>query len=334
MNEMERKAFWNTLCSLKSNDKFPENIIKYPKYLYRYRSLTIKSLEDVKSNKLSFSTSNYYDDPFDTFLRIDKNELLRSIDEFFQQNDVIRKIEFIYGKIGMRFNENEINKKMESFNTNDFCNKIVKLIKRVIRNTLRSYTLSACFSENGLNETLWIKYANQHKGFVLIYDMEDEANYLCGKQEKCHNCVIKDSNTSLYPIYYSDEPYDATEYAKWFTASLLLRQFTSNETRDDIIFNLFPRMEWEREKITLIKKKCHMYDQEWRMISSIWHNKPITMGWKPYGIILGLNMSNDEKSLVYSNAKLAGIENIFECYINDLDELSYRNLKKIDLWKE
>ena len=31
MNEMERKAFWNTLCSLKSNDKFPENIIKYPK---------------------------------------------------------------------------------------------------------------------------------------------------------------------------------------------------------------------------------------------------------------------------------------------------------------
>lgn len=93
-------------------------------------------------------------------------------------------------------------------------------------------------------------------------------------------------------------------------------------------------MEWEREKITLIKKKCHMYDQEWRMISSIWHNKPITMGWKPYGIILGLNMSNDEKSLVYSNAKLAGIENIFECYINDLDELSYRNLKKIDLWKE
>lgn len=41
-----------------------------------------------------------------------------------------------------------------------------------------------------------------------------------------------------------------------------------------------------------------------------------------------------KKSLVYSNAKLAGIENIFECYINDLDELSYRNLKKIDLWKE
>lgn len=328
MNEKERKVFWNTLCSLKSNDKFPKNIIKYPKYLYRYRSLTSKSLEEVKSNKLSFSISNYYDGPFDTFLRIDKNELLRSIDEIFQQNDVIRKIEFIYGKIGMRFDEDEINKKMESFNTNDFCNKIVKLIKSDIRNSLRSYTLSACFSENGLNETLWIKYANQHKGFVLIYDMEDEANYLCGKQEKCHNCVIKDSNTSLYPIYYSDEPYDVTEYAKWFTASLVLRQFISKETRDGIIFNLFPRMEWEREKITLIKKKCHMYDQKWRMISSIWHNKPITMGWKPYGIILGLNMSNDEKNLVYSNAKLARIENIFECYINDLDELSYRIFKE------
>ncbi len=220
----------------------------------------------------------------------------------------MKKIKYVYKEIGISFNEEAINKILESFDTINFCNKIVKLIKSDIRNTLRSYTLSVCFSESGLNETLWIKYANQHKGFALIYDM-------------------KNSNPSLYPIYYSDEPYNATEYAKWFTASLVLRQLTSNKIADDMIFNLFPKMEWEKEKITLIKKKCHMYDQEWRMISPIWYDKPITLGWKPWGIILGLNMPDNEKDLVYSNAKLAGIENIFECYIDDLDELNYRIFK-------
>lgn len=317
MNDKERKLFWDTLCSLKSNDMFPKNIIKCPKYLYRYRSLTIKSLEEVKNNKLSFSTSNYYDDPFDTFLRIDKNDISNSINKIFQQDNIIEKIKHMYKEIGISFNEESINKILESFDTNIFCNEIVKLIKSDIRNTLRSYTLSACFSENGLNETLWIKYANQHKGFTLIYDMENE-----------NNRALKDSNPALYPIYYSDEPYDATEYAKWFTAALVLKKRISNEIADNII-SKFPKIEWERErqKITLIKKKCHMYDQEWRMISPIWYDKPITMEWKPYGIILGLNMSNDEKNLVYSNAKLAGIENIFECYIDDSDKLNYRIFK-------
>ncbi len=327
MNNLERKVFWDTLCSLKSNDKFSKNIIKYPKYLYRYRSLTMKSLEELKNNKLIFSTSNYYDDPFDTFLRIDKNEIYNSINEIFHRDNIVEKIKYMYKEIGIPFNEESINKILESFDTKNFCNEIVKLIKSDIRNTLRSYTLSVCFSENGLNETLWIKYANQHKGFALIYDMENEANYLCGKKDQCDTCDLKNANPSLYPIYYSDEPYNATEYAKWFSASLVLRQLTSNKIANDIIFNLFPKLEWEREKITLIKKKCHMYDQEWRMISPIWCDKPITMEWKPWGIILGLNMPDNEKDLVYSNAKLAGIENIFECYIDDLDELNYRIFK-------
>ena len=67
MNDNERKVFLDTLCSLKSNDKLSKNIIKYPKCLFRYRSLTIESLEEVKNNKLSFSTSNYYNDPIDIF---------------------------------------------------------------------------------------------------------------------------------------------------------------------------------------------------------------------------------------------------------------------------
>lgn len=190
MNDEERKVFWNTLCSLKGNDKFPKNIIKYPK-----RSLTIKNLEEIKNNKLSFPTSNYYDDPFDPFLRIDRNELIKSIDEIFHQDNIIEKIKYVYKEIGISFNEKAINKILESFDIINFCNKIVKLIKSDIRNTLRSYTLSVCFSESESNEALWIKYANQHKE----YDMENETNY-CVKKDECSKCDLK--NTNPFIVYY------------------------------------------------------------------------------------------------------------------------------------
>ena len=45
--------------------------IKYPKLLFRYRPVSTKSLEALRTNKLYFSSANYYDDPFDTFLHID-----------------------------------------------------------------------------------------------------------------------------------------------------------------------------------------------------------------------------------------------------------------------
>lgn len=128
----------------------------------------------------------------------------------------------------------------------------------------------------------------------------------------------------LYPVYYSNKSYDATEYAKWFIASVVLRHYVPTIVADDLIFKLFPKMSWEKEKITLIKKKCHMYDQEWRMISPIWYNKPISIKWRTWGIILGLNMSKDDKNLVYTVAKSAGIENILECYIDENDNLNYR----------
>lgn len=85
MDLNERKVFWETLCSLPGIDPNAEQeqllkTIRYPKYLFRYRPVTMKSLEALRTNKLYFSSANYYDDPFDTFLFIDieriKNEYL------------------------------------------------------------------------------------------------------------------------------------------------------------------------------------------------------------------------------------------------------------------
>ncbi|MEE0867870.1 MAG: hypothetical protein UIL37_06180, partial [Clostridia bacterium] len=53
-------------------------------------------------------------------------------------------------------------------------------------------------------------------------------------------------------------------------------------------------------KTTLIKKKCHEYDEEWRIIPGCIMKPPIMMEWIPSGIILGLRMNPSEENLVIS----------------------------------
>ncbi len=329
MDNNERKIFWDKLCSLKDGSGSIADVIKYPRYLYRYRNLTSKSLDDLKNNKLTFSTSNYYDDPFDTFLRINRQKLEQDINEIFKQNnnDFAKKLNSISNSIGKEISKEEISNRIEGLSPEVFYQTVLRLMKETSRNLLRSYSLSVCFSEDGLNESLWMKYANQHKGFAIIYDPRDESKFLCGKQDKCANCSLSQCDFGLYPVYYSDKLYDATEYAKWFTASLALKEIVPDSIYNKIVLSMFPKMNWEREKVTLIKKKCHMYDKEWRMIYPILDNKPITIEWKPNGVVLGLNMSLEDKDLVYHNAKLGRIDNIFECYIDENDELNYRKYR-------
>ena len=86
MNSQEREVFWQTLCSIKDNGEQDvqklKQTIKLPKYLFRYRPVSMNSLEALRTNKLYFSSANYYDDPFDTFLHIDletiKKEYIRT----------------------------------------------------------------------------------------------------------------------------------------------------------------------------------------------------------------------------------------------------------------
>lgn len=58
----------------------------------------------------------------------------------------------------------------------------VKEYWRNIRNEIKKDTWSVCFSEDGLNESLWLKYADHHKGFAVSYDLENEEKLRCGKQ--------------------------------------------------------------------------------------------------------------------------------------------------------
>ena len=328
MNLDERKLFWEMLCSFTGSDYDREReqlyqAIKYPKLLFRYRPVNTKSLEALRTNKLYFSSANYYDDPFDTFLHIDidaiRNEYLSAFQTSESTEAVVDGVKSILDGIlskeqTAQLTVENITHAISNGLTESFLNSALAM-----RDEVKKDTWSVCFSENGFNEVLWLKYADQHRGFVQIYDLENNENYLCGKQEKCINCGIKKYGTPLYPIYYSNTPYDATNFAK-----LVMLRKLEEMAGKPIPQQLYDGMGtglWEQERTTLIKKECHKYDEEWRMVTGCIMKPPVMMEWIPSGIILGLRMDPAEENLVISMAREAGIKSIYKSYIDAKNRL-------------
>lgn len=233
MNSDERTLFWNTLCSLPGKDRNQDvekllPTIKKPRFLYRYRPVSMRSLDALRTNKLYFSSANYYDDPFDTFLHIDIEAIRSEFMSAYQTPGRIGAvIDGIKSWLGDVITDEQKGQLTVENLTEQFYQGLPEkfLISALeMRDAIKKDILSVCFSENGFNEVLWLKYADQHKGFVQIYDLQNDDNFLCGKQAKCENCGVKKFGTPLYPICYSDKPYDATNFAKL----VMLRMITQN----------------------------------------------------------------------------------------------------------
>jgi len=323
MDNSERAEFWKTLCSLSGNDKRTDaevlkKTIKLPQFLFRYRSVNINSLEALRTNKLYFSSANYYDDPFDTFLHINVESLRKEFLSAFQTEErteaVVQGVKdlmkgFITDEQASLITSENLYNSIHNGLADNFLNSALSL-----RDDIKKDTWSVCFSEDGFNEVLWLKYADQHKGFVQMYDLTEDDNLFCGRYEKCNNCGIYIYGTPLYPIYYSDKPYDATNYAKF----IMLRKICEimKIPLDQKLLNGIDISLWEAEKVTLIKKECHMFDKEWRIITNCKMKPPVMMEWIPSGIILGLRMEKNEENLVISMAEKAGIKRIYKSFIN------------------
>ena len=175
---------------------------------------------------------------------------------------------------------------------------------------------SLCFCDDPLNEVLWLKYADNHKGFVQIYDANCSIRFLCGQRNSCGLCANDDSSLAPFPIYYSNEGYDATRYA---LALLLLRELPANVkvSCPELIKYLKESIRWEFEKVTLIKRKQHEYDCEWRLLCRGSAEGRPSIQMVPSSVVLGLHMKEVEKRSVVDAAKSAGIKEILQAHIDE-----------------
>ena len=325
MNGTERRTFWDALCNIRDNT--PEHIqemvatIKLPEYFCRFRSVSENSLLQLQENRLYYSSADYYDDPFDTFIHFDYARIraqFKMLSNLVTSDSPellngLKKLEPVIGVGAEQFLNNLKEHPLD-------LSKLPERIKQV-RTIIQRNLFSICFCENELNETLWLKYANNYRGFALVYDIKDENTFLCGKEDVCTNCRSLIERPSIYPVYYTDDAYDATQFA-------LVCLLWSEQVSPQIAELSYKTVIWEAERVSLIKKKCHEYDQEWRMIRPSMMPDRTCIKLKPQKIILGLRMPEYERLLVISAAKVAGISNIEELFINEDDQLDSRSIVK------
>ena len=329
MDANGRKAFWNALLNAKLDNPQSMEALRQaatpPRLLCRFLPVSENSLLQLQENKLYYSSADYYDDPFDTYFYIDLTNLKRFVETLKQmlagKNETVMK--------GLEAVAPLLNVSSESLvqslthTVPDFSELRGQL--EVIRKDIQKQLFSICFCENPCNETLWLKYADNHRGFVQIYDLSCETTFLCGKEEICRNCPSGQHPPQFYPVFYSDERYDASKFAlgcrmmqdtHWGTLAPLVQQLILKD------------MAWEVERISLIKKKCHEYDQEWRMLRPQIACGRTYVKMRPCRVIAGLRMPEYQCRLVHSAATVAGISDIRKMYIDDSDRLNSRPMKE------
>lgn len=153
MDHNDREQFWKTLCSLPGNDIVAEReqlfkSIKYPKLLFRYRPVSTKSLEALRTNRLYFSSANYYDDPFDTFLHIDIEAIRKEYLSAFQTPEsteaVVDGVKSLLGNIlseeqAAQFTVENVTNALSHGLTESFLNAALSLRDEVKKDTMTLY---------------------------------------------------------------------------------------------------------------------------------------------------------------------------------------------------
>ena len=329
MDANGRKAFWDALLNAKLDNPQSIEALRQaatpPRLLCRFRPVSENSLLQLQKNRLYYSSADYYDDPFDTYFYIDLTNLKQFVETLklllaSKNESVMKGLDAVAPLLNI---SSELLVQLLDNTVPDYSELQGQL--EVIRNSIQKQLFSICFCEDPFNETLWLKYADNHKGFVQIYDLSCETTFLCRKEEMCRNCPSGQHPPQFYPVFYSDERYDASKFAldcriiqdtHWGTLAPLVQQFILKD------------MAWEAERISLIKKKCHEYDQEWRMIRPQIACGRTYVKMRPCTVITGLRMPEYQRRLVHSAATVAGISNIRKMDIDDSDRLNSRPTKE------
>ena len=326
MTDNEREYFWKTLTSFTGENIAVEReklnkTVKFPRKLYRFRKPDCNSLEAMRTNRQFFSSAEYYDDPFDSYCSLDWDRIIsifqNNLENLSFNNPTVAYFNATYG-----CTNDQIQSLFDSKKPDEWIGEGIAILE-ILRKNFQKMQRSICFSETDLNEVLWLKYADNHRGFMLEFDVFPEALRIDEKYKPETEQAEVMTYYALYPVYYSEKQYDATEY---FINTVVYMALTNLKLIPPQNPNQYPpSFYWQRERINLIKHEYHKYDQEWRILHPYMDkSKPKYHTWKPSGVTIGLRTEKPTRDLIVALAKEAGIPNIYECYINNKNCLDKR----------
>lgn len=307
---------------------------KAPKKLYRFRDCNKRNFNALKTNRIYFNTPNNFNDPHDCLIYIDYDRLeheIKSIDPVNIFNILKKSItqksfafdakSFLPSDVYQHMNnkllhhsdilDQNLQHIQEGYQSilNDLTGHSHSVYTKIV-NYLRESTKIACFSMNIKETLMWSYYANSHKGFALEYNFNDLTSKVSLSKGKHKNTTY-----SLYPVVYTDQRYDATDFAEYFLSKDILDKLpivgnSGIKLPDKLVF----------QKASTYKGRCWKHEKEWRMILNT--HPDSNSNWvrcKPTSIYLGANIEERYESTLIQQAKKLGIS-IFK-----MDVLSAKN---------
>lgn len=297
-------SYENQIQNLRS---FVHNII--PEKLYRYRKYNQDTIKDLKTFIIRPSSPQFFNDPYDCQIFIDKNEIFEKI-----QNANFKYYISKWLELNPNFENLLSSEQNEAFDQSNqnlaitfklFLPMFNKMVDEAIYQSLaliKQITKICCFSEDVKSPLMWAHYTDSHKGFAVEYDFRNYSTPCVSCQNKCS----QEHYESLFPVVYSIEKFNAKDFLSEYMLQIFMSNFSNNLfiPKDDVlaIYKIFlhKSLDWE-------------YENEWRFISMCQNHPGIKV--KPSAIYLGCKMEQSNRNELCSFARENNIP-IYQMYIN------------------
>lgn len=277
-----------------------------PERLFKYRSCCDNHISAFEKDEVWMSTSDLFNDPFDTLIQFDEKELRSACDAMSNPEIVYAMTKYFAegGQIAPQINhlvdKNEL-ASMRQLATDALAKGMIKPIAAEQMNVLKlmmefyialfpqvvqRFSTVVCFSERVDSILMWSHYADNHKGFALGYDLRP---YL----------QLNSDNLGLFPVVYSEKRYDASEFLYWLLCGLLKIPAHNQDIMSSIKLLLYKSLDWS-------------YEQEWRLIKTnnkdFFKEKAEPIICRPNSIYYGCRISDSNRERLHRIAISKGIE--------------------------
>lgn len=268
-----------------------------PERLYKYRACCPNHINAFKKDEVWMSTSDLFNDPFDTLIQCDSQEILNAF-------NVIDNPQLLQGMAmyvadggfipeplnGMLSDEDKkatqnmaehflTNKNYKNLDTKSLqqLKSQTTIVLSILPTIIQHVSTSACFSEDIKSVLMWSHYSEYHQGFALGYDLRP---FLLPNKE----------NLGLFPVVYSEQRYNATQYFCYWIGKLMKLPLKNQDTLAHI-------------KLLLHKSKEWNYEKEWRLINgqnkNVFNKNAEPRIIHPNSIYYGCHISEDNRKQLH-----------------------------------
>jgi hypothetical protein len=269
-----------------------------PSAIYKYRTASTNSLDNLRSSTVWMSSPQDLDDPFDTSQKLSAGTLLLKVLRRFAPRhhswkpirDLLEKESFkdslkagdpiaLIAEKGISKDPSITSKDVTNY-VSAVASAVGKELRRLSQwsnNALRSGMKVCCFSETYASILMWSHYADEHRGFCIEWKIDTTS-------------LESPFTGSFYPMLYGNTRFDMTKHIERAVIGKYPNPFIG------IAAALYKDPQWE-------------YQREWRIVLPLGfdvesYNMQVPT---PSCVLLGAKISEDMEEKVRQIARIARI---------------------------